>query len=197
LYVVNIVFVSYFLLGAVRAPYFNPRLRWWESKPRYLVQLKAVVSSSTLNQKCTILDISEGGAFIKTAMPLLLGDVVRLDISFLDRTLSVVGHVVHCGRSEVKGYGVQFLNGGHAAKKAIRKLIETFAVIGLETRPRRPDWVRDFFGWAMRLLTTGQGFLPELPKKGASNKGSPEEAKIFFLNRHNRKKAKKKDRNAA
>ncbi|MBY0414589.1 MAG: hypothetical protein K2Q18_10500, partial [Bdellovibrionales bacterium] len=41
---INVVYVSYILLPKVRAPYYDPRLRWWETKPRYVFETDLKIS---------------------------------------------------------------------------------------------------------------------------------------------------------
>ena len=36
-YVANALLVAYFLIPAVRQVYFDPRLRWWQTRPRYRI----------------------------------------------------------------------------------------------------------------------------------------------------------------
>jgi hypothetical protein len=69
-YALNLGIVTYFLLPAVREVYFNPRLRWWEAKPRYSVNLASEVECSTGPRKSVVTNISEGGAFVKTSKAL-------------------------------------------------------------------------------------------------------------------------------
>lgn len=50
-----------------RKPYFQPRLRWWETSPRYRVDLPVEVVSNESSQKLSavMLDISRSGILLK------------------------------------------------------------------------------------------------------------------------------------
>lgn len=65
----NILAVTYYLLPAVRSIYFNNRIRWWESKPRFKVEIPGVIDYKNLTHPCLIRDISIGGAFIESLNP--------------------------------------------------------------------------------------------------------------------------------
>src|SRR6185295_9173146 len=77
--IVNLGLVSYFLVPAVSAAYFNPRLRWWESKPRYSVDLLGTLkfdppdAPGSRFQEVRITDISEGGVYLVSKEKLSLG----------------------------------------------------------------------------------------------------------------------------
>ncbi len=56
---------GFFILEPIRAPYFNPRLRWWEQEKRYRIDLPVNIhysDSETLIQGKTY-DISRSGLF--------------------------------------------------------------------------------------------------------------------------------------
>src|SRR5690606_23606472 len=52
----------------IRVPYFLPRIRWWETNPRYKLVVPAKVELSQSGFEGEILDLSMGGCFIKTRM---------------------------------------------------------------------------------------------------------------------------------
>src|SRR5262249_5789447 len=68
-FVLDFTFVSYFLLlPTVRKIYFDSRLRWWEQKPRYLVEVSGSIhrQGSSNAKSFFTLDLSEGGVLVKT-----------------------------------------------------------------------------------------------------------------------------------
>lgn len=165
-HVFNLVFVSYFLLPAVRAAYFNPRLRWWESKPRYRIDLSGHVSkekSQQLGSECHILDISEGGVLIKTATAFEMDAKVQLKFSFFNLHFDLPAQVVHQGGAEFQGCGLRFVGLNKDQQRRIRNLTRAFNLIGLQERSQRPKWNQDLIQWATQLFTTGKGLIPQVP----------------------------------
>ena len=106
----NALLVGYFLIPAVRAAYFNKRLRWWESKPRYQVNLSGVFETQESREQCSVLNISEGGALVKTHKSLELGSAIELDISVLEQHISAKSKVVHKLPNTELIYGLQFIH---------------------------------------------------------------------------------------
>lgn len=172
---VNLGLVSYFLLPAVRAAYFNPKLRWWESKPRYRIDLlgqlvphQGILSGS----ECHILDISEGGVLIKSNAKLTVGDNLQLKFSFFSLHFALPAKIVHQGGSQFQGYGLQFVALSREQKRQIRNLTRAFALIGLQERSERVMWHEDFAHWVGNLFRTGRGWVPQLPQRGVQGVGS-------------------------
>jgi hypothetical protein len=66
----NFLYVSYILLPKVRAAYYDPGLRWWETKPRYVFStaIKFTIDGEVIDGKMT--NISEGGLFALLANPI-------------------------------------------------------------------------------------------------------------------------------
>ena len=79
-YVINLLVVGYFILPQVRQVYFDPRLRWWETKPRFKAEFETAFT--WVDQKGTgeIKNLSEGGLFIET--DLKMNTLGRIDIDF-------------------------------------------------------------------------------------------------------------------
>ncbi len=193
----NIAFVSYFLLNAVRAPYFNPRVRWWEVKPRFLVNFTARIRGPVSKQKCLVIDISEGGIFVKTNLEFALGDTVKVELAFLNRIIEVQGKVVHCGKARIKGYGIQFYENDKATMNSIGKVIEAIEAMGFATRAQKPTMLGDFKRWVKALLKTGRGWVPEALPPNPRNVISLEVSKARYRERRWRKMLRKQGRTAA
>lgn len=159
----DIAFVTYFLLPSVRAVYLDPRLRWWESKARFLVRLKGRVTIDGHSDRCTITDISEGGVFIRTSADLALGTVTGISFHYFGRIFSAQGRIVYGSESPRAGYGVQFIH-TRQSRKAVRRLTKALRISGVRTR-NPSDWRNDFARWARTFLTTGKGWRPQPPVK--------------------------------
>jgi len=81
---------EYFLLPAVRAAYFNAKLRWWETKPRYLVNIPASFGrKGASSARGTMVNLSEGGAFLKTARKYKKSQKIHVQFYLLGRDYEV------------------------------------------------------------------------------------------------------------
>lgn len=111
------------LFSPFRLPYINPRLRWWESDPRYRVEIRAFVGEA--EQEALLSDISRSGALVEwgsAAVPEISG-VVKLS---LPMGLVLAAEVV---RKTKQGYALRFLRGSYnkAAEKALTGFLTQLA----------------------------------------------------------------------
>jgi PilZ domain len=102
------VFV-YFLFPGVREPFFDRRVRWWEPKKRYNVQITCKLQSSNLTFPSRIINISQSGAFVLDSKYLKVGDQLQMEFAFIGRTISVPVEVVnrHSIQNQI-GFGLKF-----------------------------------------------------------------------------------------
>ena len=166
---VNLLVVAYFLLPAVRAAYFDPSVRWWEAKYRYKIQMDAEITSNDKTIMGQISDISDGGVYITTESPVDISS--ELDIRFKYHTMGfqMRGKVAHAkkgaGNGSGNGYGIEFNEIEKENRKRLRNLIKALELLEFPRRPKRREWSKDFWGWLVRLITTGRGITPDLPGK--------------------------------
>jgi c-di-GMP-binding flagellar brake protein YcgR len=94
----------------VIAPYFNPRLRWWETEPRFRVEAFAQVKVGEAVVSGEILDISQSGCFATFILDLTRGKTYAMHLKCLRHTLDVEGKIMRkSAKSELhKGYGIMF-----------------------------------------------------------------------------------------
>jgi hypothetical protein len=178
---VNIGLVTYFLLPAVRAAYFNPRLRWWESKPRFFVDIPATFDDGEGDRKCTITDLSEGGAFIITSRKLEADENIHLTFNFVNLEVHVEARVVHRRAMNSRGYGLQFVL-DEQSERMLAKLTGALLMMGAPQRSPKEPFFQGFVGWLKNLFTTGEGFVPNMaqgepaPVKAEDSKPSRKKA---------------------
>ena len=168
-YVLNLAIVSYFLIPAVRTAYFNPRLRWWETKPRFLLNVLGEFKVGEKTHPCTVLNISEGGAFLCSDVAMKPGTEIQIIFRLLTREIHLRGATVYRKLGDTAGYGVQFLHTPETLDQMTR-VIRAFKLMGLARRPEVGRPWDEFKLWAKTLITTGKGWKPELPELGS--KGS-------------------------
>ncbi|MEW6667877.1 MAG: PilZ domain-containing protein [Thermodesulfobacteriota bacterium] len=114
-----------FLRRHVYAPYFNPRLRWWETAARYRIVLETTILTDAGAQPCKTVDISETGCFLETRVPLAEGASVWLKIRCRGMEINCLGKVVRRagGAETVLGYGIMFQGMAAEARNLLRKLL--------------------------------------------------------------------------
>lgn len=105
--------IAIFLVGReIRVPYFFPRIRWWESDPRYKLSVQAkIIRADKTEVEGEIMDISLGGCFVKSHSYFTPDEAVAIDFTLFDHPMHVTGHVVWRTESMVthpKGIGVKF-----------------------------------------------------------------------------------------
>jgi hypothetical protein len=100
---------AYFLSPKAREPFFEKRVRWWEPKTRYNVQLGCKLQSNHLTFPTTILNISQTGAFVQDSKYMKVGDELQIEFNFLGQTIALPVRVMnkHMANNQM-GYGLQF-----------------------------------------------------------------------------------------
>jgi hypothetical protein len=110
--VLAVVGLVYRVGREVRVPYFLPRIRWWESNPRYkLVAPVQIARAGGTRIDGEILDLSMGGCFIKLKHELQQDETLELQFAVFGHTLECGGSVVwrtHSTVTHPKGIGVKF-----------------------------------------------------------------------------------------
>ena len=157
--VVNLAVVTYFLLPAVRRFYFNKQLRWWESKPRFKVEIVGIIEYKDLTHKCMIRDLSEGGAFIESDIDVSDKDQVNLQVSVLNKRFPINGIVVHKRASAPIGYGIEFkLN--KEEKNIVTNLVRALQLLGCNVSRIEEPMLESFLSW-LNGLKSGKGIVPK------------------------------------
>lgn len=157
----NLFVVVYLLIPAVRITYMDPKIRWWESRPRYTQKMDCMVDGKISS---TIFNISETGIFIEKKDELVKDDVVDVEFTHDSIDLKLKTRIVHNFSVEgVDGFGAQFETKlfSRPEKNKLKKLIKVLEKSGCPRRPQRRNELMAFIDWFKNLITTGEGFLPE------------------------------------
>jgi hypothetical protein len=161
----NLGFVTYFLLPQVHAPYLNPKLRWWESKTRFIVDWPCRITETPEQSgtSCRIQDFSEGGVFLQTPEPVSMEQIVHIRISPSSNEILALKAKPVFSRPVQNGlgYGLQFVEIDKVTAKRLSHLARQLHKSGSPFRNEREDNWTAFKYWAKRLMTTGHGLLPE------------------------------------
>lgn len=166
---VNIAYVSYLLLPKMRAPFYDARLRWWETKPRYFYSTDIKVSFNDTHTEAQMTNISEGGLFAIVPMPIEPNTIVDLKFSILEAMIEVKAKIVYRKPDRIS-HGVQFYNLTRAQKKTLAKMMSRLGEEKYELTRPIPRWNDDFKIWFKTLMTTGKGLVPETPTYNSAEK---------------------------
>lgn len=117
----------YWVSHEVRVPYFFPRIRWWESDPRFRLSVPVVITrgQGSASLAGDILDLSLGGCFIKLRAELAQDEVVRLAFTVFGIPIDCEGVIVWRSRSTVttpKGVGIKFSRLSRSRKRTLRMI---------------------------------------------------------------------------
>jgi hypothetical protein len=162
----NLIVVSYFLIPAVRLAYLDPKIRWWESKPRYVVEWHVKITQGTHSMAATILNISMGGVLLRESVEALdKNKNIQVEFSHRDEHFTLRGHIAH--QSIIKGvyqYGVRFERLSKVNKRRLHGCLKSLEKSGAERRPRKEWFYLSLWQWLYKLVTTGQGLVPHVHK---------------------------------
>jgi hypothetical protein len=107
--IMSVMVFMAFLLPALREPFFDRRLRWWEPKVRYEVGINCSLKNESLIFPSEIINISVTGAFLKDSAYFKVGDKLDLEFNFLGKYILLPVTVVHKHSIHGRhGFGVEF-----------------------------------------------------------------------------------------
>ncbi|MBK9294030.1 MAG: PilZ domain-containing protein [Oligoflexia bacterium] len=116
--------IGFFLQKHITAPYFNPKLRWWESSPRFKTLIAASVQYLQKVYDAEVLDISKGGCFVYCNKHLNLGDEVVVEFSYNGNLFRAAGDVVWLSERAPSGFGIKFKNIRLGDKWSLAKILK-------------------------------------------------------------------------
>ena len=154
---INIAIVSYLLIPAVRIAYLDPRIRWWESKPRYHTNIDCTINNGVTGK---IQNISVNGVFVTTNYDIALDSNIEIAFNFKTNKneYKIKPDVVILNKYDVKntsGYGAVFHNLSKQDKKTIKSIIKYLEQSNATRRPPRKNPLTLYL-WLKTFLTTGK-----------------------------------------
>jgi hypothetical protein len=168
----DLAVTAYFLLPAVRVGYFDSSVRWWESKPRYLLGLEATLEDAAVPEGVTLVNLSEGGAFVRASRGMSRGERVTLSFRILSSEYRAQGVVVHGTRlpgARPYAHGLQF-DLTRSDKQKIVDLVHALELIGVPDTRTGHATFKDFAEWVSGL-GAGKGWVPEVKRPGMAPLG--------------------------
>jgi Tfp pilus assembly protein PilZ len=163
--VLNSLLIVYFFLPSVRAGYLNSRLRWWESKPRYLYPLPVEIKSKEKIFSGKILNISEGGIYFETPGVFAMGDQPEFNFNILNNPISIAGKVVHCRiQGSQNQFGIQFV-ADRKTLQTIKKIVRLLRALNVSrTREAEDrDYLNEMTTVMKDIVMNGKGLTPQIP----------------------------------
>ena len=164
--IINISVVAYFLIPAVRAVYFDPKLRWWEIAPRYRIDIPCIIQNND-TLPGTIKNIALGGVFLlpEENVTFSINDKIEFHFSYEGLELILQGEIVHFDPNYLEGYGIKFINFNKSRRHQIKKLIRRLDHNGVPKRLPLRTVEENVFLWFKQLLSTGKGLIPQVPEQ--------------------------------
>jgi len=158
------------------APYFNPRLRPWESPPRYRLDVSAAIAIDGAETPIRVVDLSRGGAF---AVPLAL-PAPRVG-THGEFSLRVAGAAYRIPAAVVRrqampsgdtGYGIMF-TGGRGLESVTEAMEASLRGLPLDPVPVGAD----------QRASRRFSFMPAMTIEAAGPSASPTAASLDDLSR--------------
>jgi hypothetical protein len=114
--------LGYFLTPSVRRTYFDPNLKWWEAKPRYIVDIPFTAKSETKSIEASIKNVSEGGVLIETTEALEREEQFQMNFTIEGYELNSLAKIIFKNPNNNE-YGVQFINNNESFKNQVKDSI--------------------------------------------------------------------------
>ena len=106
----------------VRAPYFNPKIRWWERASRHQTDIQGHFKLDSQKTSALILDVSATGCFASFDMEMNLGSIIEVAIDFGTLHFESKAKYVRKSANPV-GVGLMFVDTDSANKKVIKSIL--------------------------------------------------------------------------
>lgn len=123
----TILGVLWVLKKEVRVPYFNPKIAWWESDPRYKISVPAEITSPDHSYNGDIMDVSASGCFIKTKAGLKVDQLVQIKFALFGHKFDCNSRVVwrtESGVTHPKGIGLRFVGLEKSVHQDLRETVK-------------------------------------------------------------------------
>lgn len=114
--------VSLLLQQHITAPYFDPKLKWWERDPRYRVNLQAEFQIDGDVRAGSMLDLSMSGCYATVDTKLIAGDTIYVNLALLDHKFKAMAKVIWVN-DQNHAYGIMFTDIERDDKKELKSII--------------------------------------------------------------------------
>ncbi len=153
---IDIFVVGYFMVPSVRKIYMDPRMRWWESKPRYFYDMTAQIDGSSVQ----ITNISAGGLLFNSNYEFEVGKDFELQWTDNGVNYKVIGEVVYRVEKMSKIHNGLKFRDNETDKLKLKGLIDGLQRDGKIISDRLPTKEDGFVPWLKKVMTSGKGLVP-------------------------------------
>lgn len=152
--IVNIVLVSYLLGSSLKIAFLDPKVRWWESYPRYLIKKPGMASFGEVE----VHDLSRSGAYIASSE--IPSSDFNLSLELMDEKLSLKCSPVHeITLYDKPGCGVKFIELSWQNRRSLRRLSVKFEKAGFQRRPEKIPFLQGLINW-LKNTTVKEKIFP-------------------------------------
>lgn len=169
-YIFQIGLAIYFMIPSVRKTFLDSRVRWWEAKRRYLLEIPVALNLAGTKERGRMINLAEGGMLAEFQLALKEHSQIQLSFNVFSAVFSTPGEVVYTmdrGGGK-KAYGIRFLHTPETHRK-FRNLAHALELIGIRDRDQnlRQPWYLELWDWAITLVRSGRGWIPDFksPRK--------------------------------
>jgi hypothetical protein len=139
---INIILVMYFLGSTLRIAYLDPKIRWWETCPRYLVKISAQSQFGAIE----IVDLSLSGAYVTVKEK--PSDNFELNFTLYEESFQLICQPVH----EIKlyenpGCGVLFIRHDKSTTQRLKQVMKKVKKAGYSCRPEKISFFKGLYNW--------------------------------------------------
>ena len=173
-YFVNISLVTYFLGSSLKMAYLDSRIRWWESFPRYAVNIPGESSFGEVQ----ILDLSRTGAYVSVQE--IPSSIFNLKFKVLEEDFTLNCLPVHeIKLYEASGCGVEFKDLSSEDRRRLRRMTKKIEQAGYKRRPEKVSVFRGFNDWLKKTSLSEKIFpLNVKYKRSGSDNDSSEKGTL-------------------
>lgn len=168
-YALNSAVVIYFLLPSVRRVYFDAKLRWWETKPRFGTSYQAPLTIGEDNFEGQIRNISEGGIFWESKDTIPLNTELTIEFVGSYEKFKLKGQALYRRDIDPAGYGIKF-NLDPVNEDRILLLIARLKDEGAVLVSRVPGPEDSFTAWLRSLIRSRSAWVPQPVSRPLSTK---------------------------
>lgn len=137
IYIFNILVVVYFMVPSVRTIYWDPKVRWWESSPRYKTSTGVRFKFKDKIYEAIMDNFSISGVFILSDFIPAHDELVWFGFEYDGVNYEFNGQVVNHSNSRLNGFGVKIKH-TFQSKMLAKKLGRSLNYKGLLLNSRLP-----------------------------------------------------------
>jgi c-di-GMP-binding flagellar brake protein YcgR len=107
------------------APFFNPKLRWWETEPRYVIGISLELRTGTKSTIAEVVDLSESGCYILPVDGLEVGGTYDAKLNCMGDSVLVRARLLRKSfhSDGEQGFGMMFTETDTLSRQGLARII--------------------------------------------------------------------------